>query len=428
MSNHYQMEINLEAISLSTLVNESRIWSRLMELAEIGRIGETGVNRAAFSAEDRAARQLLVQWASPLGVDVYQDEIANLFFRYGPPNTSERAVLTGSHLDSQPSGGRFDGVYGVVAGLEVLEVFREARARFDRPVEVVVWSNEEGSRFAPGAMGSQFYAGFKSLDDLGQATDSKGFTLVSELSQTIASIPEAKSRTNCDIPFAYVEAHIEQGPVLENNRIQIGAVEGIQGCIWIEYDVIGRAAHAGTTPLEDRKDALREAIRLIQLLEIRCRDVSPKCLLTVGRLMVEPGSPNTVPGRVKFTIDLRERDMDLFVRLKDILTDIDRIDRCSVTVSTIFEHTPRLFAIDIVNAVEDSASKLGFSVARMMSGAFHDALFVSKKCRAGMVFVPSKDGISHHPDEYSTPDQLTAGTKVLASVLGSLANELEPDR
>lgn len=416
------MKIRSEAVELANAVSESRVWSRLMELAEIGRSGRTGVNRPAFSAEDREAKRLLMHWATKARATAYQDALGNLFLRYESPGCSGRSVVTGSHLDSQPSGGRFDGAYGVVAALEVLEALNETQAIVRRPVEAVAWSNEEGARFAPGAMGSQFFAGSLDIHSIKDIEDDAGIRLEDALLETIESLPEAELHDRAEMPDAYVEAHIEQGPVLENDRKDIGVVDGIQGCIWIEYTVRGQAAHAGTTPMHKRRDALREAVRLIQELERHCLASTPDCRFTVGRLIVEPGSPNTIPNEVRFTVDFRERDPNLFMHTRAHLLDRHEVGQCLVEPRVLFEHVPELFDTEIVATVESAATDLGFSVARLTSGAFHDALFISEICRTAMIFVPCTRGISHHPDEYSSPQQLAAGTKVLATVVHSLAN------
>lgn len=412
-----------KSVELSNAVSESRVWSRLMELAEIGRAGSTGVNRPAFSPEDRQAKRLLVSWATQLGATAYQDAIGNLFLRYEACGSSGPPVLAGSHLDSQPSGGRFDGAYGVIAALEVLEVFNDAKAAVRRPIEVVAWSNEEGGRFAPGAMGSQFFAGLLDIAAVKDVRDSSGIRLEDALAETIKSLPEAKPRSHAERPYAYIEAHIEQGPILENSRKDIGVVDGIQGCIWIEYTVRGQAAHAGTTPMQNRRDALRQAIQLVQELEGLCLRNAPECRFTVGRMSVGPGSPNTIPDEVRFTVDFRERNPELFVHIRDQLLRCDHAGPCSIQPTVLFEHNPQRFNAAIIGGIQKAAADLGFGVARLTSGAFHDALFVSETCKTAMIFVPCKGGISHHPDEYSSPVQLAAGARVLTAAVHSLANE-----
>ena len=403
-------------------VCERRIWERLGELGEIGRLGDTGVSRAAFSAEDIEAKRLLLDWCAPLGVRTCHDAIGNLFIRYEPPGSSGPAVMTGSHLDSQPTGGRFDGAYGVVAALEVVEILSRAGAVTRRPVEIVAWSNEEGSRFAPGAMGSQYFAGTKELEAFLDVTDRDGDRLEDALAHTLTAIPEVPVVVRHQPPAAYVEAHIEQGPVLEERGDIIGVVEGIYGCVWVEYEIVGRAAHAGTTPLPLRRDALRAAVRLIQELDAKCREISPDCRFTVGCIEVEPGTPNTIPGLARFTVDLRDADPGSFERMKHLLLSGEPPGGFRAEAKILFESAPQRFSERVVDAVSMAATRHALPSIRMMSGAFHDALFLARICDTGMVFVPSKGGVSHHPDEYSSPENLAAGAKVLADVVSRLAD------
>lgn len=228
-----------------------------MHLAQFGMFGETGVNRPAFSAEDMLAKRTILDWASSMDLEPFQDKIGNLFLRYAPSGTQGAPVMAGSHLDSQPSGGRFDGAYGVVAALEVIEALNRSRAPLSRPVEVVAWSNEEGSRFAPGAMGSQYFAGLKTLEDLLDAEDAARNRPQDALEESLRAVSCARRERPAAVPLASVEAHIEQGPVLEECGSLIGIVEGIQGWAWLNFEIIGAASHAGTTPFHRRKYALR---------------------------------------------------------------------------------------------------------------------------------------------------------------------------
>lgn len=417
------MEPGDECLQLSSAVDESRIWTRLMELAEIGREGETGVNRPAYSEGDRKAKRLLVDWAIRMGATAWQDAIGNLFLRYDPTGCSGPPVVTGSHLDSQPCGGRFDGAFGVVAGLEVLDVLTAGKIAIRRPIEVVAWSNEEGGRFAPGAMGSQFFAGLLDVAAVKDSKDSAGVRLEDALSETMQSLPEARLRNSSQRPYAYVEAHIEQGPILESRGREIGIVEGIQGCVWIEYTVRGTTAHAGTTPMENRRDALQQAIRLIRQMERMSLRSAPDCRFTVGRMSVRPDSPNSIPDKVRFTVDFRVSEPELFKDICTRLLGYEHAGRCSVETRVLFEHAPQQLDANIVDKIRTVAARLGFDAVKMTSGAFHDALFVSEVCRTGMLFVPCKAGISHHADEYSSPRQLADGTRVLAAAVLGLATE-----
>ncbi len=394
-----------------------------MALAQIGRRGETGVDRAAFSAEDRAARRLLYVWASECGLEASQDAIGNLFLRYPGRSLELAPVLTGSHLDSQPSGGRFDGAYGVLAGLEAVAALSRAGIRPARSIEVVAWSNEEGGRFAPGAMGSQIFGGARTLADMLPVRDAAGVVLGDALKETLAALPEAVPRGATVAPWAYLEAHIEQGPRLEDANLPVGVVLGIQGCLWLEYEVRGAAAHAGTTPHEFRRDALQAAIGLIGRLRGMCLTRSPGCRFTVGRLIVEPNTPNTVPGRVTFTVDFRDTEPVAFAQLCGELRTVGAPQPCALEVRELFHHPPVMFSKQVVEVVAAAARALEFPAFELMSGAFHDALFVARVCPVGMLFVRCRDGVSHNPLEYAAPCDVTAGARVLMSALLQLAGE-----
>jgi beta-ureidopropionase / N-carbamoyl-L-amino-acid hydrolase len=405
------------------VIDGERLWQRLMALAQIGRRGETGVDRAAFSAQDRAARRLVFGWAREHGLEASQDPIGNLFLRY-PGRSGELApVLTGSHLDSQPSGGRFDGAYGVLASLEAVAALVHAGIRPARSIEVVAWSNEEGARFAPGAMGSQIFGGARSLAEVLTVRDAAGVVLSDALTQTLAALPEAAPRAAGPAPSAYLEAHIEQGPRLERAGIPVGVVVGIQGCLWLEYEVRGAAAHAGTTPHEYRRDALQGALGLISRLREMCVKHSPSCRFTVGRMAVEPNTPNTIPGRVTFTVDFRDADPVAFAELSRELRAAGAPQPCELGVRELFSHAPEMFSKHLVEAVAAATRAHDYPEFELVSGAFHDALFVAKVCPVGMVFVRCRDGVSHNPAEYAAACDVTAGARVLMSALLQLAAE-----
>jgi len=392
-----------------------------MTMAEIGRRGATGVDRSAFSAEDRAARRLLYTWGCELGLEATQDSIGNLFLRYPGQRPELPPVLTGSHMDSQPSGGRFDGIYGVLAGLEVVACLSRAGFRPTRSIEVVAWSNEEGSRFAPGAMGSQVFAGSRVLTELLAVRDASGTQLHDALAETLAALPEAATRLTGVPPAAYLEAHIEQGPRLDKKGIPVGVVAGIQGCLWLEFEVLGAAGHAGTTPHEFRRDALQGAMHLIDELQARCLKRSPNCRFTVGRLLVEPNTPNTIPGRVIFTVDFRDADPRVFDELCRMLRETPAPESFGLKIRELFHHPPAVFSAEMTRVVAAAAASHNYPVFELVSGAFHDALFVAEICPVGMIFIRCRDGISHNPLEFAEPADVTAGAEVLMSALLKLS-------
>ena len=402
-------------------VDESRLWVRMMEMAAIGRVGETGVNRPAFSDEDARARRLLYQWGMKQGLVAHQDAVGNLFLRYEGTRPQLPAVLAGSHLDSQPMGGRFDGTYGVLAALEAITVFRELGIQLERSLEVVAWSNEEGSRFAPGAMGSQVFSGTLGIAEVLSVRDASGTTVQEAARRTIEMLPEASLRAAHQPPAAYLEAHIEQGPILERQDAPVGVVTGIQGCAWLEIEVVGEAAHAGTVPEEFRRDALVAAIQLIESLRRECLSLSSDCRFTVGRMNVRPNSSNTIPGSVVFTIDLRHPDTETFANLLRRLRAASIPRPFALTIRELFRHQPESFRPEIVNTIEDVAASVRRPAVRLVSGAFHDALFVARCCPVGMIFVRCRNGVSHNPGEYAQSADLADGARVLAVALYRLA-------
>ncbi|HUK06896.1 MAG TPA: M20 family metallo-hydrolase [Stellaceae bacterium] len=404
-------------------IDEQRLWRRQMELARFGARPDGGVNRQALSAEDIAARRQLIQWATARGFACMVDPIGNLFVRRAGRNPDAAPILTGSHLDSQPAGGKFDGAYGVMAGLEALEALEDLGLSTERPIELVAWCNEEGGRFPPGAMGSAAYGGAQKLDDLLAIRDWEGVTVEAALKTTLAATPEAAPRPLGGRPAAYVEAHIEQGPLLETARTTIGVVTGIQGAQWYHVEVTGAEAHAGTAPLKTRRDALKAAMAMIAALEQLMADETDTVRFTVGRFDVTPNSTNTVPGRVLFTIDFRHPDAGVLARLGGAIEGVCRSNArgCEVHVTKTLDMSPIRFDPAIQRQIDATAGELGLSRMAIASGAFHDAKYMNPLCPSGMIFVPCEKGISHNPVENATPGDLAAGAKVLVEVLLQLA-------
>jgi len=408
-------------------VSEARQWDRLMQMAKLGAIPGDGVNRACLTDLDRESRRLLISWAEPLGLAVSVDAIGNLFLRMEGTEPALAPVLTGSHMDSQPNGGRFDGIWGVIAGLEAVQALREAGVTPKRPIEVVAWTNEEGGRFAPGCMGSMAYAGFRPVETWDAIADKDGLTFGAELAKHMALEADIPRRplgvVEGTAPFAYVECHIEQGPRLEAEDLEIGVVTGIQGSRWFTVDIHGKSDHAGTTPLRLRKDAMQDMIRAVTALNAIMHDPEDVLRFTVARLEVSPNSSNSVAERVRFSIDLRHPDGDVLRRKGDAIEAVVKaaLTTCTATVTETFHAMPIAFDRLVRDAVERAARAQGLGTLRLASGAFHDAQFMSRLCPTGMIFVPSRGGVSHHPSEYTAPDQLAAGARVLAAVLADLA-------
>lgn len=405
-------------------IDQDRLWDRLMQMARIGAIPNNGVNRPALSADDIRARQLLIGWARARGFGIGVDAIGNLFIRREGADRASPPVMTGSHMDSQPRGGRFDGIYGVLAGLEALEAIDAAGVKTNRPIEVVAWTNEEGGRFQPCTMGSAVFTGDRQLENFLEVRDNEGVRLGDALAATLAATPDAAKRPLRAPVAAYVETHIEQGPLLEREHKTIGVVTGIQGLRWFNVEVFGETAHAGTTPLALRKDALRDAIAIINAIAELARDPSDVTRFTVGRMLVTPNSPNSIASHVQFSVDLRHPDP---ARVRHLGQSVEPLARtaakaCTVKVTPTLHDDPCVFDKSVVAAIEDAAAALQLPNMRIASGASHDAMYLARVCPAGMIFVPCEQGISHNEAENAKPEDLAAGARVLASTLIELAN------
>ena len=411
----------MTATEAAAKVDQARLWQRHQTMAKIGAIPGNGVNRQALSAEDIEARRLLLGWAAARDFAVGVDGIGNLFIRRAGRDRDAAPVMTGSHMDSQPEGGRFDGIYGVLAGLEALEALDQAGIETARPIDLVAWTNEEGGRFAPGAMGSMVFTGVRRLDDCLTIRDRAGIALADALAVTLAATPEAAARPFNSPVAGYVEAHIEQGPRLEATNHTIGVVSGIQGARWFNVEVTGETAHAGTTPLAERRDAVQDAIAMVGALNRLMADATDTVRFTVGRFDVTPNTPNSVAAKVSFSIDFRHPDGALLAARGDAIAATCRgaARACSVAVTETLTLQPCVFDAAVVDTVEQAAAGLDLAHMRLPSGAFHDAQFMSAVCPTGMIFVPCANGISHNPAE---PADLAAGARVLVATLAALAN------
>ncbi len=398
-------------------INSQRLLERLDRFAEIGATAGGGVNRQALTMLDRQARLLLAKLAEARGFGVFQDPVANLFIRRSGRDEGAPPLLIGSHLDSQPSGGRFDGALGTLTAFEVLESLEDAGVQTERPVEVVAWMNEEGCRFAPGCMGSSaFAAGAIPLEWPGIiATDGARFE--DELRETLAALPRAAMR-NLGFPaHSYLEVHIEQGPSLEKENIPIGIVTGIQGTRWLEVTVSGQTAHAGTTALTYRRDPLHAMVSALERLYASIMPADDRARFTVGRIMVEPGAVNAIPQMARCTIDIRHPDTSeidrLSVMAEQFFGEGAAAERCQVSFRQTFDMPPANFPPKVLEALDRAAAKAGLATKSMLSGAFHDALFVNRVAPSAMIFVPCRDGLSHNEAEYTSPDHVVSGARML---------------
>jgi len=405
---------------MSGSIDVERLAARLEELARIGAIeGTHGCSRLAATDEDRAARDLVVDWMRALELEVTVDAIGNVFgTRAG--RTDGPPVVTGSHVDTVARGGRYDGNLGVVAGLEVLEAWNATGVTTERPVAVGVFTNEEGVRFQPDMMGSGVHQGFFELADCLAARDADGLTLGDELAR-IGYAGDAEPFT----PHAYVELHIEQGPVLEEAGVTIGAVTSVQGISWTELLLDGQANHAGTTPMRLRRDAGLVAAEIAAGARRIALEVGADQVATVGVMELVPGAVNVIPGSARLTVDLRNTDdgalREAEERLLELARDLAEGEGVALTERSLVRLSPVSFDPGTIDLVERAARALGHDVLRMPSGAGHDAQMFAPNCPTAMIFVPSRDGISHDPSEFTEPKELRAGVDVLHDVLRELA-------
>jgi len=402
-------------------VDGERLLSRLMRLAAIGATEKGGVCRLALTELDRQARALFSGWALEIGCELRVDAIGNIFARRAGLDPERSAVATGSHLDTQPTGGKFDGNYGVLAGLEVLQILHDANIHTQAPLEVCVWTNEEGSRFVPVMMGSGVYCGAFTLEHALAATDTDGISVAQALGAIQQAGPHPASVSSGAPRFgAYFEAHIEQGPVLEDADTTIGVVTGALGQRWYDVTITGMEAHAGPTPMGLRRDALLPATELIQQIRAIAMREQPSGRGTVGYLNVFPNSRNVIPGRVQFSVDFRHPDDAGLLRMDEALRETIAglsTPEVSISVNQVVYFPPQPFDHELVKLVREAAVKAGFSHLDIVSGAGHDAVYVARTAPSAMIFIPCKDGISHNEVEDALPEHLTAGANVLLQAM-----------
>ena len=395
-------------------INGERLWSSLMELAQIGATPKGGVCRLTLTDLDKQGRDLVTRWAREAGMTVTIDKIGNGFMRRPGRNNSLPPIMTGSHIDTQPTGGKFDGNYGVLAGIEVVRTLNDHGIETEAPIEVAFWTNEEGSRFVPVMMGSGVFAKAFTLEHAYAATDTEGKTVKGEL-ERIGYIGDQEPG---DHPIgAYFETHIEQGPVLEDNDKTIGVVSGVLGIRWFDCTVTGMEAHAGPTPMALRKDAMLAATRIMQDVVAAAHRHPPHGRGTVGMVQVFPNSRNVIPGRVKFSIDLRNSTDALVdamaAEVKAFADQVAKEHGVQVQIDLVSSYPAQQFHAECVQAVGRAAAKLGYSHMPAVSGAGHDAVYMAKLAPSGMIFIPCKDGISHNEIEDAKPEHIEAGCNVL---------------
>jgi len=413
------------SLDATSRVNAARLWDRHQRMALHGGLPNGGVDRQALSPEEFAAWRELIDWARPLGLAAFTDVAGNLFLRHEGTLADAPAVLTGSHLDSQPTGGKFDGVFGVLAGLEAVQAIIESGTRLLRPIEIVAWMNEEGSRFAPGMMGSAAYTRAETLDRFLPICDRHGTSVADGLAALHRAFPSLPLRELGRPMAAYLEAHIEQGPVLEREGVPIGVVTGIQGKRTYRVSVRGEEAHAGTSSRRERKDALLAAVRIIHALTEVMHDAADTVKFTVGKFDVLPDAPSVVPASVVFSIDLRHIDSGTLVELGNRIEAIcvAHAQPCTVDVLELTTALSLDFPEAMTSLVRESARLEGIAAMDIRSAAGHDARFLHGFCPTAMIFVPCKDGVSHNPMESAKAEDLAAGARVLVRAMVALASQ-----
>ena len=403
------------------MINAERLLKRIDALSLIGATDDGGVHRLAASATDGQARDLFANWLQEAGLTVDIDRIGNMFGTYAG-REHIGAVMSGSHLDSVANGGRLDGVLGVLAALEVIETLKDNGQVTRRPLIAAAFTNEEGARFQPDMMGSLVHAGGLEVETALATPDTDGITLGAALSDI-----GYRGTMECGaiVPHAFVELHIEQGPVLEETGIAIGAVETLQGISWTEITIEGTANHAGTTPMNMRHDAGYCAGAVTGYVRRIAEDLGGSQVATVGTLRLEPDVINVVPGKAVMTVDLRNSDeaalQDAEARLGRFCEELAGSEGVKMHTRRLARFEPVTFDADIVKAIERAAQDVGCSFRRMASGAGHDAQMMARQCPTAMIFVPSIGGISHNPREHTEPDDLIAGANVLFHTLQELA-------
>jgi len=407
-------------------IDGSRLWDSLMEMAQIGPGLRGGNNRQALTDADREGRLLFRRWCEEAGLTLGVDAMGTMFARRAGTDPDAAPVMIGSHLDTQPTGGKFDGVLGVLGALEVVRTLNDLGIRTRHPLEVVNWTNEEGSRFAPAMVASAVFAGVLGLDEAYARRDAEGFALGAELERIGFKGEEPVGQRR---PHAYFELHIEQGPILEDEGVDIGVVTHGQGVRWLEVTLTGRDAHTGSTPMGRRLNAGLGAARIVELVDRIAWSHAPHAVGAVGQLNVYPNSRNIVAGKAVFTIDFRSPDLAILTAMADELrtgaAEIAEKMGLGLAIEEVNAFDPVAFDPVLVGRVREAARQLGYSRRDIVSGAGHDACWVNAVAPAAMIFCPCVDGLSHNEDETITPEWATAGTDVLLHAVLATAGVAE---
>jgi N-carbamoyl-L-amino-acid hydrolase len=399
-------------------VNGDRLWDRLMAMAQIGATPKGGVCRVTLTDEDKEGRDLFVRWCKEAECTISVDQMGNIFARRSGPDLTahdeSKSVLVGSHLDSVPTGGKYDGALGVLAGLEVIETLNDHKIDTSTPVEIVSWTNEEGARFVPALVGSGVFAGAFDLDFALSVEDKSGLRFGEELERT----GYAGAATVGDRKFkATFELHIEQGPILESEGKTIGIVTGVQGMRWYEVLLVGKEAHAGPTPMSHRRDPVKGLSSILSGIYAMADQYAPHGRTTIGSIKTEPGVTNTVPGRLTFKVDFRHPEESLLdamqQKLGEIVQDACHENRLLGQIHDIWELPPVKFDTGCIGAVRKAVGTVGISSMDIISGAGHDAAYIARTAPTSMIFIPCEDGLSHNELENVKKTDVIAGANVL---------------
>lgn len=403
-------------------INSNRLLSSIQTSAKYGTLPNGGLGRVALSKEDQQIRDLLKSWMEDCNLDVRVDDFGNMYGRREGKDPHASPVVIGSHLDTQPIGGKYDGVLGVMAALEVIRTLNDEGVATNRPIEMVNFTNEEGARFEPALLGSGGIARVFSAESIMNTKDKDGKTFGEEL-ENIGYNGSAQNRLSD--PYCYVELHIEQGPVLEDSGASIGVVTGIQGISSLEVTIHGRTSHAGTTPMKNRRDAMLLAAKMIQQT-YKTAEHAPDLLVTVGRIQASPNVTNSLAEQVVFSIDVRHPEDTVREQytneIKEKISTLALVEKMDMHIKDIVEMKAEIFAKDIVEGVEAAARKHGYSSKRVISGAGHDAMYMNKLAPTGMIFIPSIGGVSHCEEEFSEEADIEKGAQTLLELTLTLAN------
>ncbi|CAK6481064.1 M20 family metallo-hydrolase [Peribacillus castrilensis] len=403
-------------------INKERLLSTINTSANYGALPNGGLCRLALSEDDRKIRDIFMEWMKECRLDIRIDDVGNMYGRRPGKNPDAHPVVLGSHLDTQPIGGRYDGILGVMGALEVVRTLNDYGIETERPIEIVNFTNEEGARFIPSMLGSGIVANAITQGEVLKIVDKDHLKFVDEL-KTIGY--KGSSENRLKEMYCYFELHIEQGPILEANRQSIGAVTGIQGISTLEVVITGRTSHAGTTPMENRNDAMLSAAKMIQDV-YKSYENFPGSLITIGQIQSLPNVTNSVAGQVVFSIDIRHPEdairMLITKELKERLSTTALINKMDLLIKDLMEVKAEKFSGKIVREIQLAANKLGYSSMKLISGAGHDAKFMNQMAPTGMIFIPSIGGVSHCEEEFSTDDDIEKGVQVLLELVLRFAN------